>query len=511
MKRRKKHHRGKKRKTVKARPPLAAAPVPTAPALSPPPPPEIEPVTPIVSMSRPIVKPPPSVAAPETFDYYISTTGSDANPGTLASPWAITAINTKRATYAQKRVGLLDGTYDLSSMIAGADYDRPCLEVANGTNANRTVIKAVNARMAILSGGASLPTKEVGAIGQGASGTPQGGYFTIDSIVIDNFQALGGCGWYSGGAGVQGITVQNCEIRNIRNSATSMGNNCGAWRGQGCTGTIIRNNYFHDIYGGNSTENEGYGVITFNCNDWVIEYNTIKLCEHGVYMKQTAQGCHTVRYNYIDVSGKSGGATPLHEMNGTGTPSNSPNLIYNNILVGTAEWDLVDFGTPGTRPMTLYNNSIYTPSADHGIYMPRNAAVNFYNNIMYIAAGVTVHFEGEIARTRESMTGNANDYNCWTAAAASTARIGLCDLASYASITKYTLAQVQAEGFETHSIAADPLFASSTPSSPADFVLQGGSPCKNTGKSDGTSGGSNVDMGAWGGASPPSRIGCDFA
>ena len=27
-----------------------------------------------------------------TFDYYISNTGSDSNPGTLASPWALTSL-----------------------------------------------------------------------------------------------------------------------------------------------------------------------------------------------------------------------------------------------------------------------------------------------------------------------------------------------------------------------------------------------------------------------------------
>ena len=48
--------------------------------------------------------------APKLFDYYIATTGSDTNPGTLASPWAITGINSKQATYAGKRLGIVAGT-----------------------------------------------------------------------------------------------------------------------------------------------------------------------------------------------------------------------------------------------------------------------------------------------------------------------------------------------------------------------------------------------------------------
>jgi hypothetical protein len=54
------------------------------------------------------------------FDFYISPTGSDGNPGTLKKLWAITAINTRRADYAGKRIGLLDGTYNLYALCQAA-------------------------------------------------------------------------------------------------------------------------------------------------------------------------------------------------------------------------------------------------------------------------------------------------------------------------------------------------------------------------------------------------------
>src|SRR6185295_14990681 len=455
-----------------------------------------------------------TTSAAAGIDFYISTTGSDSNPGTQGSPWAITAINTKRATYAGKTVGLLDGTYDLSSLVAGSDYDRPILQVATGTVTNQTVVKAVNARQATLYGGASLPTTTAAAIGQGASGAgnAQGGYFTVDGLVIDHFYALGLCGWFGGSANIPGIVFQNCEVKNIANQSTSEGNNCGAIRFQGVNGASVINCYLHDIFGGNASENEGYGVLSFNSNHIVCEYNTIKLCEHGIYHKQTAQGAHTARYNYIDVRGKSGGATPLHEWNGTGFTPTEANEIYNNILVGTDDWDLKDFGTPGSRPMRFRFNSVYAPSGTHGIFMPRTSGtVDVFGNIFAIAAGVTVSFDGELHRTRESMSGHTNDYNCWSAAASSTARIGLSNLSSYASVTKFTLPQVQGEGFETHSIASAPGFTVSNPTTPAEFQLSSGSACKNAARSDGTTGGSICDMGAWGSATPPTRIGCDFA
>src|SRR5579872_1515131 len=74
-----------------------------------------------------------SAAAP--FDYYISTTGSDSNPGTLASPWAITAINTKQSTYAGKRVGLLPGTYPVSHLM-GTNENVAALTLAGGSGSS---------------------------------------------------------------------------------------------------------------------------------------------------------------------------------------------------------------------------------------------------------------------------------------------------------------------------------------------------------------------------------------
>src|SRR6516162_10176536 len=53
-----------------------------------------------------------------SFDFYISPTGNNANAGTQASPWAITALSSK-AAIAGKRVGLLDGTYVLTGTGTG--------------------------------------------------------------------------------------------------------------------------------------------------------------------------------------------------------------------------------------------------------------------------------------------------------------------------------------------------------------------------------------------------------
>src|ERR1700721_4657316 len=74
-----------------------------------------------------------------TFDYYISPTGSDSNPGTQASPWAITSLqdtNSNNARMAGKKVGMIAGTYACSGMQSGStpnDYHPPVLILPKGT------------------------------------------------------------------------------------------------------------------------------------------------------------------------------------------------------------------------------------------------------------------------------------------------------------------------------------------------------------------------------------------
>lgn len=125
---------------------------------------------------------------PASFDFYISPTGSDTNLGTLASPWALTALNTKWSTYGGKKVGIIAGTYDLLTLAGGSyntgsnDYELAAFEIQGGTSGSPTYIASCDAngnyspRSAILDGGLSL-TVDAQVIGQ-ISGTA----FTVDSV-----------------------------------------------------------------------------------------------------------------------------------------------------------------------------------------------------------------------------------------------------------------------------------------------------------------------------------------
>lgn len=72
----------------------------------------------------------------QPFDFYISTagTGTATGGGTFSNPWPISMLSnaTAQGRYAGKRVGLLPGTYSVSSLM-GTNESVAALELAGGT------------------------------------------------------------------------------------------------------------------------------------------------------------------------------------------------------------------------------------------------------------------------------------------------------------------------------------------------------------------------------------------
>lgn len=109
----------------------------------------------------------------QTFDYYISPTGSDSNTGSLASPWAMTSlslvtINANNVAnckaMAGKRVGCLPGTYYLTCSFTGS--------ITSGSN-SMTV-----------SGLSSVLTQGMGLIsGFGSAYTAQSGNYNYGCVI----------------------------------------------------------------------------------------------------------------------------------------------------------------------------------------------------------------------------------------------------------------------------------------------------------------------------------------
>jgi len=269
------------------------------------------------------------------FDYYISPTGSDSNDGlTTSTPWAITAINTKRATYAGLSVGLMDGTYNISAMAANSGGYSPALEVGAGSSGSPTIIQSVNPRMAIIddTGNSSLIRAMIG------SQSATAGYFHLVDLKIRG--ALKMCVHVeritSGRAA--GIRIDGCEIYD-----QSYGLETDLTIGlffEALDDAVVTNCYFHDIV--NTLQaSSAAGFQMYGCKRTIIEYCTfsppVNCAVHDKYAggnPRTDQQETQVRYCYFN--GNPIACWGFDNKDQTGPPPSNPPygpyIIENNVF-----------------------------------------------------------------------------------------------------------------------------------------------------------------------------------
>jgi hypothetical protein len=168
----------------------------------------------------------------------------------------------------------------------------------------------------------------------------------------------------------------------------------------------------------------------------------------------------------------------------------------------------------------FYNNTLIFGPGGQGIYYPAGgstvspqAMFTNYNNIYSISSG-TPNYEGILALVAGSIA--LSDYNLYGSIAASGQYLTLAPTSNPgAPSNAYTLSSWQnALGFDTHSAALNPSFVNPTSLNPPGYALTtgtaGSASGSNPGRVGGVSGGAPCDMGAWGGASAPTQIGCNF-
>jgi hypothetical protein len=478
------------------------------------------------------------------FDFYISPLGSDSNPGTQAQPWAITAINTKRPLYFGKRVGLMDGTYDLTNVngvnllaVAGGSYYAAALEVDGGTTASPTVIQAINPRKAVLSaktsngqyGGYTGSGHSQASLLRHGSSMPHQGYLVLDGLKFVG--ALTGCvqiGTYAQSNNLTGVIIRNCEFTDQRGVQPDgyIDNNYMLELNNG-NGIVVDNNYFHDGFGWTMSSDDHYSsILCWQSVGTVIEYNTC-INASNIYGKEILNQGTIIRYNYIQTrSGFSTGGI------GDWTGANASGLtratsIYNNILnVGgggaTLLATLGGSGAGWSTGLSFYNNTVVLNYA--GICQQHFGAwteavadgqLSFYNNV----------FAGNVSPDRKMIGVNAKAwakcaYNCYPSNA--TFRILAESNASpdssagdFGSLPLYLAGVIKAGGIpsmETGSMAVSQLLSALfqlTGTNADQFRLKPGSAAIGSGRSDGTPSGAPVDMGAWGNGA--TQIGCNFS
>lgn len=452
------------------------------------------------------------------FDYYISPTGSDSNPGTQSQPWAITALNTKRATYAGKRVGLLDGTYYVATLASSiSNPDQLCLQIASGTNGSPTVIQAVNARQAVIDGTDGSGNRVnayyssgCGVIGQTYLNDDTGNVVLRDLVIRKGYRYLVHFRYNAGiadGPRYSGVLVENCEIYDINNTGAAAGDNISCVQAYTTDGMTIRNCKIYTARGESPTAANGYGILTWSCNNSILEFNYIHDVKDGIYVKNDYQTGATIRYNFIDLSDYTGGGTTNCLLGlGFSTAGQPHAHVYGNVLKGTNGWRVVgDLGTILQGPCEFYNNTVVAQSTTFGTcgveMLDSSYAQQFYNNIVY-HSGASSAEEGDVCFA----TSNPGpvDFNCYAPSPkfGSAASGGTFPSQGYSTLSAWRAAI----SFDLNSLATNPTFTGSG-SGAAVYQLQSGSPCAGAGRVGGVSGGSPVDQGAWGIAT---QVGCNF-
>lgn len=459
-----------------------------------------------------------------TYDYYISTSGSDSNAGTQAAPWAITSLlpgSANRTKMAGKRVGVLPGTYSVIGVIGGStnnSFGSPVLDVPPGSAASPTILQSTVPLGAIIDGGltdTNAPSRPplLGHV------NPGDGYYTIDGFEVrnanDRLISVGGGTAAGSNPNCLGVTVKNCFVHGV--TSTSSGANSTGITLYACSGALVQNNYVTGIVNSN---NRNSGIETWSTVNSVIEYNTVVMSNAGaspIYIKNAGQRDMTVRYNYVDTTGASslgGSGAVAWDLGGTAADTSS---LHNNIFVTAQPFQvgIMTGGPNSTENQQIYNNTfVGTPNWSTGGVRPWGAAgvLTHYNNIYQRGAGGGGG-RGDLDVNASELT--LSDYNLFPASPS----LGVTPDGSTAYPTLYSaLATWGAAlppgcvGKDAHSMLGAPSFAGGSPVLPAyKYQLASGSAGMGAGRSNGQSSGSMCDMGAWGGATPPTQIGCSFS
>ncbi len=166
-------------------------------------------------------------AAPSGAGFYVSPTGSDSNPGTLAAPFATLAKAQQAMEGSSTKTTYVEGgTYHLTSTLTLTSAD-------NGESWDYYPASGVDS--AILTGGGSLTTMiELGA-----------NNVTIDGLTIEDYGSFGI--HHDVGANatpLTGITIENCDIGDSTVTGTWQS---GAIFIGNVNGITIANNYIFNV------------------------------------------------------------------------------------------------------------------------------------------------------------------------------------------------------------------------------------------------------------------------
>lgn len=454
-----------------------------------------------------------------SFDYYIGPSGSDSNDGlTTSTPWAITALNTKRATYAGHSVGLLDGTYSTTGM---SPYDggfTPKLGIAGGSSGSQTVIQAVNARQAVIDGGADAAYAAIGSFDSDTA------YITIKNLVVQNCTASSIHIQRTGGSQAPGIRVEGCDIGDQEYDVADI--TSGIFL-QSCDDAVVTNNHIHDVVNTVQALSES-GIELYGCRRTEITENTFSNLNTAIYDKYAGgvSGSRIdmqetrVRRNYfleIPIA-----LLGFDNKDQTATPPNDPPygayIIENNVFEGCGNMLTNPGAFCASAPVIVRNNTIYNASgAISGFNLHTRVASDsyrpsYYNNIAYNGGSWTEWLTAIISLdsgTPQLITFDYNLYGPTQLRCQTYSVVGYPYSGGGSFNTVTSLASWQTTtGQEAGSIVDDPEFLMTGTGADRFKLNSATSPCWNAGRVGGVSGGDTRHMGAWDGV--VTQIGKDW-
>ena len=403
-----------------------------------------------------------------TFDFYISSTGSDSNPGTQASPWAITSLrdtNSNNSKMAGKKIGMLSGTYNTSGMQSGSqanDYQHPVLNLPQGTSGSPTVLQSVSGAGSVILDNSTSSTQNP-LIGQNPN---LAGYWTIDGLTIKGngstaqaFLVAGRYNAYSdtsaSAAAAFGVTVRNCEIYNL-NITGPGGSNYGGMIMQGVNGAMIQNNYIHDIQKP-ADPDHCHGYEEYGCVGSQIHYNTFANCPGAIDLKAGVAGAD-VAYNYFySCINSAGGAVGgiVGADGAEGNPNGTANVVHHNIFDSCGQVHVCDVNNVVEQNLYYYNNTIYDTRSGSNVVadLRASATTEFYNNILVTTAISGCGNYGTLALTSGKWSNVSN--NCYFLHSSTR---GWGQGTTYSSLAAF---HASAGSPDAKSIASNPIFVSS--------------------------------------------------
>lgn len=324
-----------------------------------------------------------------TYTYYVATTGSDSNPGTLTQPFLTPAYGASRLTTAGQSLCIRAGTYDVDTPTS----TRSCAIYAR---ANNCLITAYPGETVILRGAPNNRTPRNygvaptgGVIGCMSSGGVGLSGNWIQNLTVQGMVMFDGCD-----AGTRANRVERCDISEGGDVWVGITQGIVVWVEE-ATHVEIVNNHIHDQKtntGGNN------GMLTaYGHQNLVIEQNTFKNAwNFALLLKDTIDNC-TIRRNFFYDNAQ--GAIRIGN-NSVAQVAGTLGRIYQNIItkvpnpgpaggaLGHGELDdggaiVPVSGQLDNNTFEVYNNVIDDVDGNYGDLSMRVGAMkfNWFNNI----------------------------------------------------------------------------------------------------------------------------------